>query len=295
MRGFGELITAMITPFNKQGELATENCVKLAKKLVNEQNSDALVLSGTTGESPTLSTEEKLTLFQLITEKVGGNANIIAGTGSYSTKETLELTKKAEEVGVHGIMLVTPYYNKPTQGDLYKHFKTIAQKTSLPIMLYNVPKRTGVDMSQDTILKLAEIDNIIALKEASGDFNKIANVIRETRGEFDVYSGDDISLMPVLSLGGTGVVSVASHLIGKELKEIIDAYHANNSRKALELFQEIYPFITALLVKTNPIPIKAAVNTHLMQVGSVRPPLYDLSEKELEQLSEVYKWSVGKY
>ncbi len=295
MTEFGKLITAMVTPFDENNTLAVNNCGQLAEKLAFTHGSDAIVLAGTTGESPTLTMDEKLTLFQSVIDRVGEHVTVIGGTGSYDTKETIELTREAEDIGVHGIMLVTPYYNKPGQRDLYNHFKSVAKTTSLPIMLYNVPKRTGVDMDEQTVLKLAEIDNIVAIKEASGDMIKIANIVNKTRGNMKVYSGDDVSLMPVLSLGGAGIVSVASHLVGDTLKNIIELYHDNNASKALKLYQSIHPLLTNLLVNSNPIPIKAAVNQHILDVGSVRPPLQDLPEQDLEQITEVYKWVTGRY
>ncbi|OWZ84302.1 4-hydroxy-tetrahydrodipicolinate synthase [Natranaerobius trueperi] len=287
MNYFGELLTAMVTPFNTDGSLSEKKAGDLAEILVNNKSSDGLVVSGTTGESPTLSFEEKLSLFQVVKDRLDGAGKVIAGTGSYNTKETIELTKEAEDIGVDGIMLVTPYYNKPTQPDLYNHFKSVAKETSLPIMLYNVPKRTGVDLEEKTIIDLSQINNIVCIKEASGDFNKITNIVKKTPDDFLVYSGDDVSLLPVLSVGGVGVVSVASQIVGEEIKELINVYK-KDPKKALEIFQKLFPIFEALGVKTNPIPIKEAVNKHVMTVGPLRPPLYGLKESQLQIITEEY-------
>src|SRR5690554_2188056 len=211
MDSFGELLTAMVTPFNEKLELDLEKARNLANYLV-DNGSDGLVVLGTTGESPTLTYDEKMKLLETVVDEVGDRATILAGTGSYSTAESIRLTEEAEKIGVDGIMLVTPYYNKPPQSGLYHHFKAIAERTSLPIMLYNIPGRTARNIEVETMLELAKIDNIIAVKEASGDLNQVSALTRLLPDDFLVYSGDDSLTLPVLSVGGTGVVSVAGHL-----------------------------------------------------------------------------------
>ncbi|MFW5992103.1 MAG: 4-hydroxy-tetrahydrodipicolinate synthase, partial [Halanaerobiaceae bacterium] len=212
MSDFGELLTAMVTPFDKNLEVNVKKARELAAYLV-ENGSDGLVVLGTTGEVPTLSFAEKVNLLEEIIDEVGDKATIVAGTGSYSTRASIDLTRKAEELGVDGIMLVTPYYNKPPQSGLYNHFKMIAEKTSLPVMIYNVPGRTSRNIEPDTIKHLSEIDNITAIKEASGDIDQISIMTRFLPDNFSVYSGDDNLTLPVLAVGGVGVVSVASHLV----------------------------------------------------------------------------------
>ena len=221
MINWGRLITAMVTPFDDKLNVDYDKVVSLAKKLTNEGNT-ALVLTGTTGEAPTLTSEEKANIYKIVKENVG--VPIIAGVGTNSTKATIENAKAAKEIGVDGLLIVTPYYNKPDQDSLYCHFKAIAEETDLPIMLYNVPGRTGCNMLPETVEKLAEIENIVALKEAGGNIVQFAEIIKRVPDDFLIYSGDDSMTLPAMAVGAYGVVSVASHIVGPEMKEMIDAF-----------------------------------------------------------------------
>jgi len=217
MKQLGRLLTAMVTPFNEEGMVDYEQTKRLAQALLNS-GSQGLVVSGTTGESPTLSHEEKLRLFSEVKSAVGKKGTVIAGTGSNNTAQSLELTKEAERIGVDACLLVVPYYNKPSQEGLYQHFKTIAEGTSLPCILYNVPSRTVTSLSADTVIKLSQIDNIIGVKEASGNLGQISKIITEAREGSLVWSGNDSDTFHILALGGYGIISVASHLVGKQIK-----------------------------------------------------------------------------
>ncbi|EQB37784.1 MULTISPECIES: 4-hydroxy-tetrahydrodipicolinate synthase [Virgibacillus] len=287
---FGQVVTAMVTPFDQQGEIdfqATENLVNY----LIANGSDALVVAGTTGESPTLTNEEKLALFKSVVKITNGRIPIIAGTGSNHTKASIELTKQAEQTGVDGIMLVTPYYSKPSQEGIYRHFQSIAEATSLPIMLYNVPGRTVANASAETIVRLSEIDSIVSIKEASGDLDQITEIIRRTPHDFTLYSGDDGLTLPVLSVGGTGVVSVASHIIGNEMQEMVNQYRNGNVIRSAEVHQHLLPIMKALFAAPSPTPVKAALNLKGISVGSVRLPMVPLHQEEYEELKHVLQFS----
>lgn len=283
---FGSLLTAMVTPFDEDLNVDYKRVAELAVHL-SKTGSDALVLSGTTGESPTLSIDEKINICKAASEAVQGKVKIIAGTGGNSTKETLELSKKAEKAGVDGIMLVVPYYNKPPQEGLYRHFKSVAEAVSLPIMLYNVPGRTAVNLTADTTLKLAEIENIVAIKEASGDLEQITYICAGAPEGFSVYCGDDSLTLPVLSVGGVGVVSIASHLVGQEIKQMIESFFSGETEEAAKIHRELLPLIDGLFVVANPIPVKAALNLTGWEVGKPRLPLCPLTEKLTSDLKEL--------
>ena len=274
---FGCLITAIVTPFDENFHVNYERLIELAEYLLNK-GSDGLVLTGTTGESPALTIEEKLNIYKILVDNFKGKLKIIAGTGGNSTKDAIELSIKAEEIGVDGLMLVVPYYNKPPQEGLYRHFKSIAEAVSLPIMLYNVPGRTGVNLAPETTLKLAEIDNIVAIKEASGNLEQITAICAGAPQGFAVYSGDDAMTLPVLSVGGKGVVSIASHLVGPELKEMMDCFFAGKVKEAIQIHQRLMPLFKALFITTNPIPLKAAMNMVGLKVGEPRLPLTTMPE-----------------
>ena len=220
---FGRLLTAMVTAFDAEGELDLHRQTKVIEHLI-QTGTETIVVAGTTGESPTLSKEEKLQLFKHTVEVAKGRAKVIAGTGSNNTKESIELTKKAEALGVDGIMLVNPYYNRPSQEGLYQHFKTVAESTSLPVMLYNIPGRSAVNMTVETVVRLAEVPNIKLMKEASGDLGQMTEIIRNTPDDFILYSGDDNLTIPVLAIGGVGIVSVASHVLGTEMSQMIHVF-----------------------------------------------------------------------
>lgn len=284
----GSLLTAMITPFQEDGSLDTGQAARLAHHLV-EIGNEGVVVAGTTGESPTLTDEEKLELFRAVVGEIGGRATVIAGTGTNDTRHSIELTKEAEKLGVDAIMAVVPYYNRPTQEGLYRHFRAIAESTSLPVMLYNVPSRTGCNLLPETVARLAEIDNVVAIKEASGDLNQVSEIRRRTPNDFAVYSGDDSLTLPILSLGGVGVVSVAAHLVGRRLRAMIDAFHKGDVRTATAIHLELWPIFKAMFVTTNPIPVKTAVNMLGMNAGPLRPPLGPPSEEEERAIREVLR------
>ena len=288
MKKIGRLLTAMVTPFNEQGMVDYEQARRLALALLNS-GSDGLVVSGTTGESPTLIREEELRLFREIKSAVGERGTIIAGTGSNSTAEALESTKGAEQIGVDACLLVVPYYNKPTQEGLYQHFKTIAQGTNLPCILYNVPSRTVTSLSVETIIKLSQIDNIIGIKEASGNLEQVSKIISNTREDFLIWSGNDSDTLPILALGGYGVISVASHLVGKQIKEMIDSFASGKTDKAADIHRHLLPLVNALFIVSNPIPVKYALNYIGFNVGKPRLPLVEPDEKSAAIIKDTLK------
>jgi 4-hydroxy-tetrahydrodipicolinate synthase len=280
---FGKIVTAMVTPFDHKGNIDFAKTTKLVDYLL-ENGTDSLVVAGTTGESPTLTTEEKVALFRHVVSVVNGRVPVIAGTGSNNTHASIELTKKAEEAGVDAVMLVVPYYNKPNQEGLYQHFKAIAESTSLPVMLYNIPGRSVVNMSVDTVVRLSEIPNIVAIKDASGNLDTMTEIIARTREDFLLYSGDDNITLPVLAIGGAGVVSVASHIIGNEMQQMIAAFEAGELAKAAKLHQKLLPIMKGLFAAPNPVPVKTALQLKGLDVGSVRLPLVPLTEQERIEL-----------
>lgn len=276
MVNWGLLITAMVTPFDDNLNVDYDVAVKLAMKLVDEGNT-ALVITGTTGEGPTLSLEEKLRLYEEIKRNV--DVPIIAGVGTNSTKDTIRNGIKAMEKGVDGLLIVTPYYNKPDQKSLYAHYKTIAENIDAPIMMYNVPGRTGCNLLPETVEKLAEIDNIVALKEASGNINQMSEMVKRTPEDFLIYSGDDSMTLPSMAVGAYGVVSVCAHVVSKEMKEMIDAFVVGDAKKAMEIHLRLFDIFNKLFIVTNPIPVKAALNMLGIKVGGLRLPLTEASEE----------------
>lgn len=286
MNNWGRFITAMVTPFDKDLNVNYEGAISLAKKLVEIGNT-ALVITGTTGEAPTLTSEEKIKLYKEIKENV--NVPIIAGVGTNCTEQTIKNAKDAKAAGVDGLLIVTPYYNKPDKNSLYAHFKKIADNIDLPIMLYNVPGRTGCNMLPETVEKLSQINNIVALKEASGNITQIAEVIKRTPKDFKVYSGDDVSLLPSMAVGTYGVVSVCSHIVGKEMNSMINYFVEGKIKKSAEIHLELLDIFRILFMVANPIPLKAALNMIGINVGGVRLPLTDAREYELEIIKENLK------
>ena len=285
MINFGRVLTAMITPFNQDGSINYEEVEKLSIWLT-ENGTDSLVVCGTTGESPSLTWEEEYQLFQVVQKAVAGKAKIIAGTGSNSTREAIAATQKVAKLGLDGSLQVVPYYNKPPQSGLYQHFQAIAQATpELPIMLYNVPGRTGQNMLPETIARLAEIPNIVAIKEASGNLDQASMIRHLSAPEFKIYSGDDSLTLPLMAIGGSGVVSVASHLVGKQLQEMIVAFEIGKVQRATEIHLQLFNLSKALFATTNPIPVKAALNLLGWKVGSTRSPLSDSPTEVTEKLS----------
>ncbi|ANS74053.1 4-hydroxy-tetrahydrodipicolinate synthase [Paenibacillus yonginensis] len=280
---FGRLVTAMVTPFDEAGQIDWDQTAKLIDYLVENQKSDTLVISGTTGESPTLSTEEKLLLFDFAVKHAAGRCKIIAGTGTNSTEASIKMTKEAEKLGVDGALLVVPYYNKPNQEGMFRHFEAIATSTTLPIMLYNVPSRTVACLSTETILRLAEIHNIVAVKECA-PLEQVAQVVSAAPAGFRVYSGEDAATLPALAVGGHGIVSVASHIAGAEMKDMIEAYLGGEVAKAAKLHQRLLPLFKGLFEAPHPVPnpvaVKFALNERGISVGSVRLPLVPATEEE---------------
>jgi len=283
---FGKVVTAMVTPFDIKGNVDFQKTTTLVNYLLNN-GTDALVLSGTTGESPTLSSEEKIALLRHVVKVADKRVPIIIGTGSNNTYASIELTKKAEQNGADAIMLVAPYYNKTNQEGLYQHFKAIAESTKLPVMLYNIPGRSAVNIAPETIIRLSEISNIVAVKEASGDLNAMTQIIAETAEDFALYSGDDGLTLPVLSIGGVGVVSVASHVIGKEMQQMVDAFLTGNLQEAAKLHQKLLPIIKGLFSAPSPAPVKTALQLVGIDVGSVRLPIVPLTEQERSVLANL--------
>lgn len=286
---FGRLVTAMVTPFDEGGRIDWERTKALVDFLIDVQQTDALVVSGTTGESPTLTDEEKLQLFEFVVRHAAGRCKVLAGTGSNDTVHSVHLTKEAEKTGVDGLLLVTPYYNRPSQEGLYRHFKTIAEQTRLPVMLYNVPKRTGVSISAETTLRLAELPNVTAIKESSGDLAQIAKIIEGAPQGFLVYSGDDEFTLPIMAVGGHGVVSVASHVVGSQMKAMIDAFLAGNVDESARLHRKLLPIFKGLFLFPSPAPVKYALQLHGQHVGGVRLPLADLNEEEKKVIRSLFE------
>ncbi|AFV11368.1 dihydrodipicolinate synthase DapA [Thermacetogenium phaeum DSM 12270] len=285
MKGFGRVLTAMVTPMTESGDVAYEEASRLAQHLV-ETGSDGIVVAGTTGESPVLTFEEKRRLFAVVREAVGERAAVVAGTGSNNTAAAIELTKEAEKLGCDGVMLVTPYYNKPSQEGLYQHFRAIARETKLPILLYNVPGRTSVNLLPATVARLAEIENIVAVKEASGNMDQVAEIRRRTPADFLIYSGDDALTLPILAVGGHGIVSVASHVAGKMIKEMVNSYLAGDVVKAGELHLKLFPLFKVLFITTNPVPVKKALELIGIKAGPPRLPLVRATEQETAAIAE---------
>ncbi|MEI6381674.1 MAG: 4-hydroxy-tetrahydrodipicolinate synthase [Cyanobacteriota bacterium ELA615] len=284
---FGQVITAMVTPFDEQGEVSYAVAESLADYLISN-GSDGIVVCGTTGESPTLSWEEEYQLFQVVKNAVGSRAKVIAGTGSNCTNEAVYATQKAAALGVDGSLQVVPYYNRPPQDGLYEHFRTIATAVpQLPIMLYNIPTRTGQNLLPETAAKLAQIDNIVAIKEASGNLEQAAQIRRLSGNLLDIYAGDDALTLPMLAVGGVGIVSVASHLVGNQIKQMIGSFLTGNIEQAEAINTKYLPLFKALFCTTNPIAVKAALNLQGWNVGGVRLPLVALSQPMQADLEKV--------
>jgi 4-hydroxy-tetrahydrodipicolinate synthase len=287
----GRLITAMVTPFDAQGQVDYVQARHLASSLI-DSGSDGLVISGTTGESPTLTKDEKIRLFREIKAELGDRGAVVAGTGNYSTAESIELTQEAEKEGADAVLLVVPYYNKPTQEGLYQHFKAISESTSLPCILYNVPSRTITSLAWETTLRLAQIGNIIGVKEASGDFDQIARIISGAPLGFHVWSGNDSDTFGIMTMGGYGVVSVASHLVGLQIKSMMDLTMAGRTAEAAFEHLRLTPIFKGLFVVSNPIPVKYGLNQAGFDVGKPRLPLTEPDEKTAQQIQamlSIYK------
>jgi 4-hydroxy-tetrahydrodipicolinate synthase len=277
----GSVITAMVTPFRADGAVDFERFRELATHLV-ENGSDGVVVSGTTGESPTLSDAEKLDLFRVAVDEVGDRATVIAGAGTYDTAHSVHLAAQATKLGVDGILVVTPYYNKPPQRAIVRHFEEIAAATDLPVVAYNIPGRVVVNIESETIARLAEIENVVAVKQALDDPQQARFIAEETR--LDLYSGDDPNTLAFLDLGGVGVVSVTAHLWGPQIAEMIRRHREGDLEGARALHEEQRPSYDLLRIQTNPIPIKAALNLTGHEVGGHRLPMVEPDEEELTQI-----------
>lgn len=285
---FGKILTAMVTPMKDNLDVDFQEAGRLAKYLA-EHGSDGIVVAGTTGESPTLSADEKLELFRVVKEAVGKDVIVIAGIGSNSTANSVALAQKAEKTGVDALMAVVPYYNKPSQEGLYQHFRVIAEASELPLMLYNIPGRTSINLLPETVLRLSKVPNIVALKEAVGMMDQVSELKRILPEDFMVYSGDDSLTLPMLALGCSGIISVASHVVGNEMKKMVDAWFEGDTKKALQWHLKLMPIFKGIFITANPVPVKYLVNTLGIKAGKVRLPLVDANPEEKEFLTNLLK------
>lgn len=302
--GFGRLMTAMVTPFHADGEVDYDRAAELARRLVAE-GTDTLVVCGTTGESPTLTRDEKLRLFETV-KKAVGDTPVVAGTGSYCTRSTIELSKAAEERGVDGLLIVTPYYNKPPQEGLFAHFRSVAEAVKTPVIVYNIPGRTGVEIAPKVLAQLAELPNVVAVKESLPSLEPVSVLAallerapvasggaasRWTRPDraMEIYSGDDSATLPMMALGAMGVVSVASHVAGPQMQEMMKAFAAGRLDEARRIHLRLYPLFTGLFATTNPILPKAALKLKGFPVGGVRLPLVDSTPEQEAVLAGIMR------
>lgn len=288
---FGQLLTAMITPFTDAGEVDFEGAQSLAKTLVADGN-DGLIICGTTGEAPTLTSEEKVDLWKAVKDAVGPSVPVVAGTGSYCTRSTIALSQKAQDAGADALLLVSPYYNKPSGEGMLEHFRSVHEATDLPIMLYNIPGRTGVEIPVDVLEELAKLPRVVAVKQ-SLPLDPVSRLIsrlgEEGRKNFDTYSGDDSQTLPQLSVGGVGVVSVAGHVAGKAIKEMIVAYKAGRVAEAAALHQKLFPLFEVLFITSNPVPVKVALKLMGRPAGPVRQPLHPATAEQEATVAKVMR------
>ena len=283
MKNLGRLLTAMVTPFDEKGEVDYEQGRKLASALL-DSGSTGLVVSGTTGESPTLSREEKLRLFAEVKSAISGWGTVIAGTGSYNTAESIELTKEAERTGVDACLLVVPYYNKPVQEGLYRHFSAIADAVDKPVVLYNVPGRTVADLLPETVGRLAEHENIVAIKEATGDIARLSEIRRVVSDDFRFFSGDDFTVLPFIEEGGHGVITVSGNVAPARMAQLCRLAAAGHHEEAKAIDDILQPLNTALFVESNPIPVKWAVHKMGLIEPGIRLPLTEFAAEYHEQM-----------
>ncbi|MGQ9698072.1 MAG: 4-hydroxy-tetrahydrodipicolinate synthase [Armatimonadota bacterium] len=289
----GRLLTAMVTPFDADLNVDYGRARELARMLVSN-GSDGVVVSGTTGESPTLTNEEKLRLFKEVKEELGDSYAVVAGTGNYCTSESVELTRAAAEVGVDAVMAVVPYYNNPPQEGLYRHFRAIAEASPVPLILYNVPSRSPRNLEPSTVVRLAsDVKNVVAVKEASKNLEQITEIIAKTPEGFLVYSGDDSTTLPILGVGGYGIISVASHVVGPQIRRMIDAFVEGRTSEAQAINRKLIPLFKALFVTSNPIPVKAALRLSGFPVGGLRLPLVEATEAEEAVIAAAMKQSIS--
>jgi 4-hydroxy-tetrahydrodipicolinate synthase len=281
---FGRLITAMVTPFTADGSLDLAAAGRLATRLVDDQANDGLVISGTGGESPTTTDAEKSDLVRAVVDAVGDRAHVIAGVGTFDTAHTVHLAEQAAKAGAHALLVVTPYYSRPPQSGLVKHFRIVADATELPLMLYDIPTRTGTPIATETLLELAEHDRIVAVKDAKGELTASAHVLAQTDLAF--YSGDDSLTLPLLSLGGSGVVGTSTHFCGPQTKQLIEAYERGDVAEALRLHRSLLPIFTGIFRTAGTILVKAGLRLRDFDAGPVRPPLVDATEEQISRLRE---------
>ncbi|HZD16525.1 MAG TPA: 4-hydroxy-tetrahydrodipicolinate synthase [Actinomycetota bacterium] len=280
---FGAVVTAMVTPFGEDHTLDLDRTRELASHLL-ERGSESLVVAGSTGESPTLTHREKLELFGAVIEVARGKGKVVCGTGTYSTAETIELSREAAELGADGLLLVAPYYNKPPQRGLLEHFTRVAESVDVPVVAYNIPGRTGIRIEHDTLLRMAEVPNIVGVKDSTGDFQAISRLISEAPADFEVYSGDDWATFGYLCLGAVGVVSVAAHLVGDRIKQMCDLIGGEDIPAARKIHEELTPLFNALFITSNPIPVKTALEMVGHPVGPPRLPLVPATTEERERI-----------
>jgi 4-hydroxy-tetrahydrodipicolinate synthase len=282
----GRMFTAMVTPFDEQGQVDYEQAKRLANALL-DSGSDGVIVTGSTGESPSLSTDEKLRLYAEIKGAIGNKGAVVAGTGNYNTAESIELSKHAEQDGVDGVMLTVPYYNRPPQEGLYQHFKAIAESIHLPCILYNVPSRTSLNMTHETAVRLSHIDNIAGVKEAGGDMDQVTRILDGARDGFRVWSGNDNDTFPIMGLGGYGVVSVASHVVGDQIKQMMGFLLEGDVEKAATEHRRLHALFKVIFIVSNPIPIKHCLNRVGFNVGNPRLPLIPVDEISAAEIDEV--------
>ncbi|MFN2589293.1 MAG: 4-hydroxy-tetrahydrodipicolinate synthase [Actinomycetota bacterium] len=285
---FGSIVTAMVTPFRDDFSLDLDAAQTLGRHLL-DNGSDGLVITGSTGEGATLSHREKVDLYRAVVEASGGRGKVIAGTGTYNTAESVELTREAQEAGVDGVLVVTPYYNKPPQAGLVAHFTEVAKATDLPLLLYNIPGRTACTIEADTLLRLAEVANIVGVKDATADFQTASRIIKDAPPDFEVYSGDDWATFPFVCLGAVGVISVASHLVGERMKEMVELIEAGDTAAGRKIHQDLLSLYKALFITSNPIPVKAALQMTGHPVGPPRLPLVPATDDERSRIEQALR------
>jgi 4-hydroxy-tetrahydrodipicolinate synthase len=288
MKELGRMLTAMVTPFDEKGAVDYAQAKRLAVALL-DSGSDGVVVAATTGEAPTLTWEEEMRLFTEVKSAIGDRGTIVAYTGSNSTAEAMEATRGAAKIGVDACLLVVPYYNKPTQEGIYQHFKTVAESTSLPIIMYNIPSRVVVNMTADTIARLSQIDNIIGVKEASGNMEHVTQTLNNAREGFLIWSGNDSDTFPIMALGGYGVIGVVTHLVGQQVREMMDNILKNDVRAAAIIHRHLLPLVNSLFIVSNPAPVKYALNHLGFQVGKPRLPLVEPDEKAAATIRDTLK------
>jgi 4-hydroxy-tetrahydrodipicolinate synthase len=281
---FGRMLTAMVTPFDVAGALDLDAAARLATYLVDEQGNDGLVISGTTGEAPTTSDTEKADLLAAVVDAVGDRAHVLAGVGTFDTVHSVHLAQQAAKAGAHGLLVVTPYYSRPPQTGVLAHFRTVADATELPVLLYDIPHRTGTPIAPETLIELARHERIVGVKDAKGDLVSSARVIAETGLAF--YAGDDAATLPLLSVGGVGVIGTSTHFSGRGTKALIEAYLRGDVAEALRLHRALLPIYTGIFRTQGTILVKAGLRERGLDVGPVRLPLVDATDHELSHLRE---------